>query len=481
MMDWRETVKGGFNWNFADQVINKLVSFGFGIFLVRLLYPQDYGLIAMAAVFLGFAEIFKDFGISSAIIQRKEMTADELNSSFWLAGLMGLLLSAFLVLSASPIASYYHESVLVIVIKVLAMNLFLSSFGLVHMALLVKALDFRSIFLISVTAEVVSSSIAIFAALAGWGVWSLLIKLLSRNCLQLVFLWGASSWRPRFRFSKEDLRAMMDFILPLVGTQSMNYWVRHLDNLLIGKFHGEQALGLYDRSYAFLMLPLGQIRGIVGKVALPVFARIQMDIVRVRKYFLKMTRLVALFSFPLMSGLYLVSNDLVVVVLGEKWISVTEPLKIFALTGFVQSVVTLIGILFVSQGKTKLQFNLGIFTSFVGIISILVGLNWGIVGVAWALLVATLINLGPNIYYAGHIIDMNVIHWISNLQGVFCCTLIMVFGLSLIEYLIVIEVTWLRLLTLPLIGALFYGSSLHLLRIQAYKELRALFSTVVYG
>ena len=481
MQDWKGEMLRGFNWNFANQIINKVVSFGFGIFLARLLYPQDFGLIAMAAVFLGFAEIFKDFGISSAIVQRKEITASELDTSFWLTVIMGFFMASLLVLCASPIAFFYQEPLLIVIIKVLALNLFLSSLGLVHIALLTKALNFKSIFFISVTAEVISAILAILAALAGWNFWSILIKLLSRTCLQLVILWSSSAWKPSFKLSKKNVRPLLEFAFPLVGTQSMNYWVRHLDDLLIGKFHGDQTLGIYDRGYAFLLLPLGQIKGIVGKVAFPFFAGIQTDIVRVRKYFLKMTRLVALFSFPFMSVLYLIADDLVLIMLGEKWRAVVEPLKVFALTGILQSVVILIGVLFVSQGQTKLQFYLVLITSLIGVISIVVGLNWGIIGVAWGLFVATLINLGPNIYFAGSIIGLSFFRWVTNLLGVALCTILMVLGLSLIQNLIVIEVIWFRLLLWSLIGGLLYVLSAYVFRIQAYEELIWLTKGLVNG
>lgn len=481
MEDWKTRTYQGFNWNFINQVVNKVISFGFSVFLARLLYPEDFGLIAMATIFLGFAEIFKDFGISSAIIQKKEINEDDLNASFWLSLLMAIILAFLIVISASPVASFYKEPILVTIIYVLALNFFLSSFGLVHLALLTKALDFRRLFFISVAAEVVSASLAIFAALNGWGYWSILIKLLSRTCIQVVLLWSSSTWQPRCRFSKESVKPLLDFALPLVGTQSMNYWVRNIDDLLIGKFYGEQALGVYDRSYAFLTLPLGQIKGIVGKVAFPVFAGLQSDQAKVKLYFLKMTRLVALFSFPFISGIYLMANDLVLLLLGEKWIATVEPLKVFALTGIFQSVVVLIGVLFVSQGKTKLQFNLGIFTSMIGVVSIIIGLNWGMVGVAWGLFIATIINLGPNIYFAGKIVGMSFFRWITNLQEIAFCTLLMAIGLSVMQNLFVIEVVWLHLLIWSFVGGLLYWLSVYFFKVRAYREMYKVVVRLING
>ncbi|MEZ5039070.1 MAG: lipopolysaccharide biosynthesis protein [Saprospiraceae bacterium] len=472
MKDWKKSIYHGFTWNFLNEAVNKLLSFGFGMVLARLLYPKDFGLVAMATIFLGFAEIFKDFGITTAIIQKINITKNELSSAFWFNLITGSIMALLVLIGAKWLAFFYREPDLIFVIYVLAINFFLSSLSLVHFALLIKSLDFKKLFLISVISEIISAGLAIYFAMYGWGFWSILIKILSRTCLQLVLLWGFSNWKPQFWFSKKEIQPLIRFSLPLVGTQSMNYWVRKIDDLLVGKLLGNQALGIYDRSYAFLTLPLGQIKGVIGKVALPFFSIIQSDPIQVRWYFLKMTRIVGLISFPFMLGLYFVADDLVFVLLGEYWMPTVGPLKIFALTGIFQSVIVLIGVLFISQGKTKLQFRLGVFTSFVGIVSLVIGLNWGLEGVAWGLFVATIINLGPNIYFAGSIVGINILEWFSNLKEVALSSLLLFLWLYLIQNLFIIELGVCRLFLFFFAGILIYYLTITFFKIKAFDELK---------
>ncbi len=426
--------------------------------------------MAMVAILIGFAEIFKDFGVSAAVVQREKLDSLVLSTMFWCTVVTGGGIAMALNFLAPSIANFYDEPLLVNIVLLLAINFFLSSLTIIPHAMLIRDMAFRKLFYIALIAELAAASMAIWLALDGWGYWSLLGKIWVSTGLHLLLLWSFLGWRPRLRISIFAIKELMDFSTPLVGGESINYWVRHLDDLLIARFFGERAIGLYGKAYSFLTIPLVQIRGVVGRIALPVLSRLQDDQDQVRIYFLKITRMVALFSFPTFLGLYILSHDLIYVLLGIQWMEVVPLLQIFSLCGLLQSVVVLTGVLFISQGATALKFKVSLLTSSLGIAAILIGLNWGVEGIAWGLLIATMINLLPNVHFVGRLINMSFWDWLVNLKELFLCTIVMSFGMLLCQSLLFEMNIYVRFLILTITGGLIYLFVLKVLRVRALGE-----------
>jgi len=316
----------GLKWNLLDKIVSQGVGFAINILLARLLLPEDFGLLGMVVVIIGFAAVFKDFGLGSAIVQKKELTKDDLSTVFWFNLLMGITLTAVIYFAAPLIAGYYGR-----------------------------------VFMVNASSTILSGSLAVILALSGWGVWSLVWKMIAFTVVT----------------KKKSLKEIMGFSLPLLGTQSLNYWVRNADNLLIGKYLGDIALGFYNQSYRIMLIPVKQITGVISKVLFPSLARIQDDKERIKMIYLKVVKLISFVTFPLMFGLCALAEPFVQIVLGEQWMPMVPVLRCLAVVGAFQSIGTLNGNIFQAVGETAYQFWVGLPPRILYIIAIVYGLQGG--------------------------------------------------------------------------------------------------------
>lgn len=415
--DHKKNTVTGLKWNLLDKIVSQGVGFAINVLLARLLLPEDFGLLGMVVVIIGFASVFKDFGLGSAIIQKKEITADDLSTVFWFNLGMGGLLTGIIYLSAGAIAGYYALPALKPIAELLSVTYFISALNIVQVSLLRKKMDFRKLFMVNASSTIISGGVAIALALAGWGVWSLVWKMIVFVSVANLVLWLGSNWRPKLTWSKESLKEIMGFSLPLLGTQSLNYWVRNIDNLLIGKYLGDSALGFYNQSYRIMLIPVSQITGVISNVLFPSLAQIQDDKVRIKKIYLKVTKLLSFVTFPLMFGLCALAEPFVQIVLGEKWMPMVPVLRYLSIVGAFQSIGTLNGNIFQATGKTKYQFWVGFTPRLLYVVAIVCGLSGGVESVAAYYMTAVLISSFYMYYFMGRLIDMRVSEVLRSFGG----------------------------------------------------------------
>jgi len=259
----------------------------------------------------------------------------------------------------------------------------------------------------------------------GYGVWSLVWKLIVFAIVTSIVLWIGSNWRPKIRFSTDSLREIMGFSLPLLGTNSLNYWVRNADNLLIGKYIGDAALGFYNQSYRIMLVPVRQITGVISKVLFPSFAQIQDDRERIKAIYLRVIRILSFITFPLMFGLCALAEPFVRVVLGEQWIPMVPVLRYLSIVGAFQSVGSLNGNIFQATGKTAYQFWVGLPPRILYLVAIILGLSYGIEQVALNYMLAVVVAALYMYYFVGKLINLSVATIITTLGLNFICSAIM--------------------------------------------------------
>jgi len=291
------------------QAGKQVCQFGIMTVLVHILSPQEFGLIAMANVFLALAVLVSEMGIGNALVQRKEIGEEHLSSAFWLNMALGAVFVCFSFLVSPGIAGFYQRPELVPIVNVLSLNFLISAAAVVQQSLLMRAMDFRSLMIRDIAATVLSGTLGIVFALQNYGVWSLVAQMLAWAVFNNVFLWSASSWRPRLLFSKKAMRDLMGFSLNMTGFQIVNYFARNVDQLLIGRFLGAQPLGYYALAYKLMLFPLQNISWVITRVMFPAFSKIQGDLPRVAENYAKMLKYVSLATFPLMMFFFVVAPD----------------------------------------------------------------------------------------------------------------------------------------------------------------------------
>jgi PST family polysaccharide transporter len=354
---------------------------GASLFLARNLSPGDFGLVDMIVSVTGIIDLLKDFGLSSATIQREHLDPAQVNVLFWINLAIGAALTAVTALLAPLLALGYAKPELLQLTLALSLSTLVGSASVQQQALLKRELKFGQLAIADVGGSLLGSSCAVAAALAGWGVWALVVRQLVRLAAQTLITWVISPFRPS-RPRRTNVRELLRFGTHVSGFQVMNYLERNLDNVLIGRFAGAEALGFYTKAYELMRLPISQINGPVSAVAVPALSRLGAEPERYRKVYLSVTRLLLLATVPLAPLTIFSAHWLVPAVLGQQWAASVPLFQCLAVGLSVKPLLNTTGWLFVSQARTQELWRWGVLGASLALLSFLIGLPWGALGVA---------------------------------------------------------------------------------------------------
>jgi O-antigen/teichoic acid export membrane protein len=425
MSELRAQTVRGLAWTGAGRVGQQLLQFGITVALARLLVPADFGLVGLILVFTGFASVFVDVGLSGAVIQRTDVTERHVSTAFWLNVGAGILLSAVVAALSPLIAAFYDNPSLVALTLAMSLNFAVAGIGLVPRALMQRAMSFHRLAVIEIAATAVAGTAAILAAVAGIGVWSLVVLTLATSVLTTLALWLCSSWRPHLIVDRAALRELWSFSAGVLGFQTVNYWSRNFDNLLVGKVLGAAPLGIYSRAYSVILMPISQVNLVTTRVMFPALSRLQGDPARAKRAYLRAIGLIALVTFPVVIGLFVEARSFVLALYGPKWSEMVLILQILCIAGLFQSIGTTTGWIYQSQGRTDWLFRWGLVTGVLTIASFGVGILWGLVGIAVAYTTRTLVLVYFNYSIPGRLIGLTFSEVARQVRGVLAAALTM--------------------------------------------------------
>ncbi|HZM87395.1 MAG TPA: MOP flippase family protein, partial [Blastocatellia bacterium] len=372
-MSLREQVVSGVAWSTLARALQQAAQILLSVLLARLLVPNDFGLIGMVMVFSGFADSLADFGFRSALVEKRILEERHVYSIFWLTLFIGGVLTTLFVLLSPYIAAFYSEPVLTPICQFLAFNYLLGSFGIVPRALMQRRMAFRHLAGVEIIITFLSAALALSLAVLGWGVWSLVAHILGGGFARNMMFFLLCGWRPRFAFSFHAVKELFHYSINLVGFGVVNYWARNADDLLIGKLFGAAALGIYNRAYALMLLPISQLISVVTDVMFTALSSIQDDKNRTKRLYLRAMGLITLLSFPIMAGMFVVAEPFILSLYGAQWVAVAPILQILCIVGLLQSLTSPTGWIYTSQGKTDWMFWWGIFGSTTLVLGIVAG------------------------------------------------------------------------------------------------------------
>ena len=385
--------------NMVSQMVKFALLFINQVVMARLLVPQDFGLVAMVAPVMAFVVMFADLGLSQATIQRAKISQQELSFLFWVNVAVATTL-AFVVMAISPlVAMFYHEPRVMMITAVMGGTLILSGLCAQQTAIFNRNMEFRKMAIIDISTLIVGFTAGVVAALAGMEYWSLVVIHASIYTTNVIMSWTLSKWRPSRPSVPDDWKSLLRFGGNLSGFYFVNYFARNLDNILIGKYKGEVALGLYDRAYKLLLMPLSQITTPLARVALPLMSRTLNEPVTYRRAYMRMLEIIMLITYPGVLYAVIDHDNLIRTVLGDQWAGVGPIFAVLGAGSFLQTITHTTGWLFISQDRTREMRNWGVFSSSVIIASFIVGLPWGPLGVATAYLAVTTFQ-GPVVCWA---------------------------------------------------------------------------------
>lgn len=389
-MSLRSQALAGFRWTASVRLASQLITWAITLMVIRLLSPADYGLLAMATVFVSFLTMFSELGLGAAVVQKADVDEQLLRRVFGVVLAIHFSLAALLALAAPLIASFYGEPRVIPVIRVLSLQFVLAGFAVIPDAQLQRKMEFRNRSLLDLSNAVLASLTTLALALAGAGVWALVAgSLLS----QLGKTIGINWLSPFLRwpdFSLTGMRSLLRFGGHFTAIQVFWMFLSQIDVLICAKWLGNEVLGFYSVAMHLASLPSQRLSGLVNQVAFPTFSRMQDDIHKVGENVLLGTRILSFFAFPVLWGMSSIAPEIVQVILGSKWAAATVPLQVLALIIPLRMVSNFVATALQGIGRSDIVLRNVIWAALLAPPAFFLGANgWGLLGLCLAWLVVS--------------------------------------------------------------------------------------------
>lgn len=466
----RRSVRGG-AVAVAGQATSMTVQLVSMILIARALPPEDFGLVAIVLAAFGFANLVVDLGTRDTVTQREDLSQEEVSALFWLTVALGLVLTFLALLVAPLLARLYGDPRLTAIGIALSLTFVLPTLSFQHYALMRRALMFRQLAIVEIVGNVLSSAVAIALAYSGWGYWSLVAKPLLWPVVLALGVWYHCPWRPgRWRFDS-NVKEIVKFGANLTGFTLLDYGARAADRVALGYTAGPHALGFYQNASVIFDNAMTLFTGPLHGIAVASLSKLRKDSRALKEGWANAVSTIAFFAAPAFVILSVVATDLVVTLLGAKWMEAGALLSVLALRGPPQVAERSLGWLHVALGRADRLRRWGIFGSFALFLALLAGLPFGPLGVAIAYSTLSYATVVPAIVYAGAPVALrarDVLRAIG--PPILCATACGALGLYLKEDVFVALPPHARLLIVPFLCVTAY---LLLMRF-AFRETRAL-------
>ena len=398
---YRQSTQSGALITGFSQIFVAMSQMASVIVLSRLLTPFDFGIVAMSWPVIGLLSIFQDLGLTQATVQRPGITRSDVNCLFWINVLVSGLIAVAIFATAPLAAIFYDRHEVQPLLQAMSCLVLMQGLGAQHSALLNRSMRFTSLAVMEVVGAVGGLAAAITWALISPSYWALFGGSLVTVLLPAVLAWILSGWRPGLPRISADASALVKFGAGITGFNLSNFVARNADNVLIGRYLGEIPLGLYDRAYKLMLMPLRQATNPLARVMIPTLARLVDEPARYRNAYLKVVPLLLLALLPGVAAMIVVAPTLIPFLLGDTW---RESAYIFTALGFaglLQPLNNPAGWLFISQGRSSDFMYWGVVTAVTSVIAFVAGLPYGVFGVAVAYAASEYIRTPALWWYIG--------------------------------------------------------------------------------
>lgn len=366
------------------QVLKIVIQFASVVVLARLLTPDDFGVFAMATPVFGFAMLFQDLGLTQATIQRPQITQAQLTALFWVNFGVSLLLAFLLVAVAPLIGWFYGDARAGAISATFGLMMVANGLGAQHTALMNRHMRFGALAAIDAAGAAAGFFTSWIVALNYPSYWALAAGSFAIAVVPAAGAWLLAGWRPGPPRRPKDMKDIFGFGANVTSFNLMNFFGRNSDNVMIGKAWGDHALGLYDRAYKLLLLPLQQVNAPLGRVMLPILARLSGEPDRYANAYLRTLDQLLILVMPGVAFMIIAAPELVRVLLGPEWSQASVIFQALGVAALAQPLNWTAGWLLVSQGRSRHYMIMGAWSALSCIAAFAIGLPWGPVGVAIA-------------------------------------------------------------------------------------------------
>lgn len=401
MADMRVRAVRGGALLMGGQSVKMLLQIISVIILMRILNPDDYGLYAMVVLAIGFIAMFKDLGLSLATIQRPKINHAQVSTLFWVN--VGISVGLMVIIAAiSPVIAWYNsEPRLVIIALVLAVEFPLGGLGVQHHALLRRQMRFGALVGIEIASVSLGVAAGVVSALYGAGYWALVFMRLTDTLIKTIGYWTLCSWRPGLPVRGSGVWSMIGFGGNITGFSLINYFTKELDSFLLGVYAGAHSLGIYSQAGKFAFKPTLFVNMPLREVAVPAMSRLISEPERYRKAYLKLVEKILMVTMPGTAFLIATADCLFFVLFKEKWIEASSIFVLLGIAALLMPIGNTSGWLFMTQDRTKDMLIWGFIDGAIKVVSIIIGIYWGVMGVATAVAIRTYLQFPLQCWFVG--------------------------------------------------------------------------------
>ncbi|MCI6511012.1 MAG: lipopolysaccharide biosynthesis protein [Prevotella sp.] len=466
--------KKGLYWKFADMIAHQGMQFVVGIFMARMLSPEDYGITAIPAVFMAIAGIFASAGFGQAMVRKKELTEADLSTAFYYSTVVGLVIYFILFVSSPYVADFYKVPVLTDLIRVTGLGFIYGPLGTPQSILLQRRLDFATPTKIGIVAKIISGAIGVSMAFYGYGVWALTISAMAAGIFSLLCNCYVVRWYPKTGWSKESFGYLWGYGNKFMASQVIDTVYNNITPMFIGKYYSTGDLGNYNRAQGYAQLPSQTLTGVIQNVSFPVLSKLQDDDAKLVEGYRRMINTTAFVVFPSMMLLAALARPLVIALITPKWLPCVILLQILCFSKMWYPIHAMNLNLLLVKGRTDLFLKLEVIKKIYGIIILVCTLPLGLVIFCCGSIVNCLISLVINTWYNGKLVDFGFLSQMKDLLPIFLLSLF-VSGIVLgVTYIIPNE--WLQILVGGLVGTVLYVGVAYILKMHELKDVKYLLS-----
>lgn len=463
---FQEKVLSGIIWKFMEKAGMQIAQFIIQLILARLLLPEDYGLIGLLNIFILVSDVFIQQGFTTGLIQKKRADELDFSSVFYVNIIMALFIYFILYLASPWIASFYQEKRLINITRILSLNIVFGSFSAVHNAILTKKLDFKKSFIRNAFNIITQGIVGIILAMLGFGVWALVLSKIFGTIVGTCVLVLTVNWKPKLLFSMNRINSLFKYSSKVLSTNLLNTIFNNVHSLIIGKYFTSLDLGFYQRGQQIPQTLMNVIDGSLNEVLYPTLSIVQENKIKLKNTLRKSMSISMFICAPLMLGLLVISKDLTLVLLTEKWLESVPYMQLACIVclffPFSARMHALNAI-----GRSDITFKISIISKTVTLISIFSFINFGIYAIMYATIFSSCILVGLVSYYVKKYIDYTYKELLFDVIPSFLICLIMLVFINLINFFSLKVI--LKLLLQIVVGMIVYITFSFVFKVKSLK------------
>ena len=405
----KQQAVSGAKWIGTANIITTVLLFARLTVLGRILDPADFGLMSMIMVVINFAFVFSDIGISKAIIQRQNISGEQLSSLYWVNIFIGIAIMLIVAATAPLVAAFYHEERLASLIIVSSITFPITAVGQQFQVLLEKEMKFDKLASADILSSLIGTVITIICAIQGYGVISLVIGQITISAIKMLYTLaaGLKLHKPRLFFNIGNVKEFISFGLFQMGERCVDYLSGNVSSILIGRFLGPEILGMYYFAYQIVLMPITKINPILTRVAFPVFSKKQSDNQALNKGYIELNKLIAYIVIPLLTGLAVTAPVAIPLIFGNKWTGSIILIQIMALPGIFIALGNPIGTIQLAKGRADIGFYWNLLAFIMSMAVMLLVIRNGVIALAYSQIVLSIISFIAGLYIIRYLTEMS--------------------------------------------------------------------------